>query len=708
MKMWVFFQAKAVKNGDGNRSGLLYMETSTDGGFSWHSKKLVAILENKNTAYSDYTYLLAGSAGSRNGVNVRFSVERSDGEGTSPQVTINHVEIKANYTDNVAPEIIDATVQTSKRIRVTFNDYMNNASMTNIANYSGVPSISKITANIDNTILNIDLNDDLADGKEYLLTLHNVSDKAGNNIKANTQASFIYNGSNPNIFITEIMYNTPVFGEDSLEFLEIYNQGNSAALLGGLSFKEGLDMTFPEYTLPPNGYVLIAKNARAAKNLYGQEFLQWESGALDNAGEKLTIINSKNQIITTVKYKNTWGGHGDGHSISYCSPGNQSLNSEEAAWSQTTTPLNKSHNHIPIFVSPGKGCGNTTPEIRFSTASNYVVTQPATIKVKIVVANSNQQTSSADLSIDAQASTAIFNQDFTSNITIPSTISFNGETSKEFEIQISTIPNQDEIKTVVFNLTQKQNAIIGGNASYEIIILNKNAPISQVCINEISSSNNSLSGILDEFGDADDWIELKNNSNQDIPLAGYYVSDNLSNPTKYQIPVEDMEKTTIPANGYLILWADKETNQGVNHLDFKLSATEGESFILTMPDGETAVEEITFPPLQTNTSYGRKEDCAEEWIVFKKPTFGTDNAKGDPATSVILRKNAPNIVLYPNPNNGSVLYISEPLTYTLYNQTGQMLKRDIMTTQVDISALPSGLYFIQTDDGLSAKFIIHH
>lgn len=34
-----------------------------------------------------------------------------------------------------------------------------------------------------------------------------------------------------------------------------------------------------------------------------------------------------------------------------------------------------------------------------------------------------------------------------------------------------------------------------------------------------------------------------------------------------------MQVTTIPANGHLLFWADDDIAQGVNHCNFKLSAS---------------------------------------------------------------------------------------------------------------------------------------
>ena len=49
-------------------------------------------------------------------------------------------------------------------------------------------------------------------------------------------------------------------------------------------------------------------------------------------------------------------------------------------------------------------------------------------------------------------------------------------------------------------------------------------------------------------------------------LEGMYLSDNLNNLTKFRIAAS----LNVPAGGFLLFWADDETEQGPNHTSFKL------------------------------------------------------------------------------------------------------------------------------------------
>jgi len=126
---------------------------------------------------------------------------------------------------------------------------------------------------------------------------------------------------------------------------------------------------------------------------------------------------------------------------------------------------------------------------------------------------------------------------------------------------------------------------------FGLIVFNANA---QLYINEVIPSNDNI--IADNYGEYDDVIEIYNAGNTPVNLAGYYLSDDTGSPLLWQIPATDAALTTVPAGGYLIFWADDETTQGANHLNFKLNGS-GESVILTNPDGVTTEDSFTFPAI---------------------------------------------------------------------------------------------------------------
>src|SRR5262249_3900052 len=121
------------------------------------------------------------------------------------------------------------------------------------------------------------------------------------------------------------------------------------------------------------------------------------------------------------------------------------------------------------------------------------------------------------------------------------------------------------------------------------------API-VVFINEWMAANNRASGLADPAdGNYDDWFELYNPGANAVDLGGYFLTDNLTNKFQFQIP--DNGHYTIPAGGYLLVWADStpaqnSTNRPDLHVSFNLRAA-GEAIGLFAADG-TQIDAITF------------------------------------------------------------------------------------------------------------------
>jgi hypothetical protein len=157
-----------------------------------------------------------------------------------------------------------------------------------------------------------------------------------------------------------------------------------------------------------------------------------------------------------------------------------------------------------------------------------------------------------------------------------------------------------------------------------------------VKINEFMASNTST--VADETGSFEDWIEIYNPNSFEVNIAGYYISDALDNIQKYKIP-ETSEEAKIPANGFLIIWADSKSHLGHLHTNFKLSAS-GDVLVLTAVDGTTIVDQYTFGVQTTDISEGRKTDGATTWKFFNTPTPGASN----------------NTIVEPEPNTNKLIY----------------------------------------------------
>jgi hypothetical protein len=162
--------------------------------------------------------------------------------------------------------------------------------------------------------------------------------------------------------------------------------------------------------------------------------------------------------------------------------------------------------------------------------------------------------------------------------------------------------------------------------------------LGDILVNELMADNGSTA--TDSNGETDDWIELYNHTSTAKDLSGLYLTDDVTNLTKWQIPLG----TAINANDVLIIWADNDPEQSGLHATFKLSAS-GESVVIS--DGTTIYDQVDFGIQTQDISYARCPDGGT--FTFADPTFDALNncALGLNELSISTAH------IYPNPSNGN-------------------------------------------------------
>ena len=222
----------------------------------------------------------------------------------------------------------------------------------------------------------------------------------------------------------------------------------------------------------------------------------------------------------------------------------------------------------------------------------------------------------------------------------------------------------------------------------------------ELYINEFMASNDEA--VPGPQGDYPDWIEIYNAGSEAVNLGGYYMADDLSDPgAMYQIPDTYPDSVTVPAGGFIVFYANKNTDVSVLNLGFKLSGG-GEQVGLWDPS-QNILDSITYGPQMPDTSYGRYPDGGDAWYFMETYTPGAPNVW------VGIKENKVNASLmqnFPNPFAGETninfsLDNADQVNITVYDVTGA--KVSVITNQKysagnhsvkwDASNLNTGYYF---------------
>lgn len=131
-------------------------------------------------------------------------------------------------------------------------------------------------------------------------------------------------------------------------------------------------------------------------------------------------------------------------------------------------------------------------------------------------------------------------------------------------------------------------------------------------INEIVANNEGV--WVDEAGEADDFIELLNQSDAPLRLSEFNLSD--AHDDGAQLP-----DVVLQAKQTVIVWADATPTQGAHHMPFKLSS--GGEHVYLSKRGGPLVGHVPFGALAANLSFARKTQDGAPLAAFEVCRYPT-------------------------------------------------------------------------------------
>ena len=169
----------------------------------------------------------------------------------------------------------------------------------------------------------------------------------------------------------------------------------------------------------------------------------------------------------------------------------------------------------------------------------------------------------------------------------------------------------------------------------------------------------------------------------------------------------------------MVFFTDGESDKGLFHTNFKLNNKGGKIQLIQVVQGVSEkIDEITYPKLGKNQSYGRVPDQKKLAVFATASPYGENVGttiveprlytvpKSNIATPVNNEFENKNftISVYPNPaqNSLTIKGTSENPTWTIFTLGGIMIKSG-EGVDVDVKDLKSGYYLIKICNGTTTE-----
>ncbi len=339
-------------------------------------------------------------------------------------------------------------------------------------------------------------------------------------------------GNNFNdIVINEIMY-APSTGEP--EWIELYNRTTESINLKNWKLSDAattITITTQDNFLPANSFIVISKDANV-KNFYPipSDVITANVPSLNNTGDAVVVKDFNNVKIDSLYYLPEWGGNTGGKSLERIDYNVSSITTTN--WKTSKSIFKATPGYINSVTQ--KDFDILLGDIHFSPKFPLV---GESVNLSAFIKNIGKNI--AQFSVDLYEDT---NLDSISDAFIESLSNqnlFAGDSSSfQFNYQI---PNLQSKKGFFVRAVFVQDQDTTNNYFYKSI--EPGFPNQTIVVNEIMYA---------PLGGEPEWIELFNNSDYQINLKDWSITDVFTTPIKSIIK----NNFVVPANGYFLLTKD--------------------------------------------------------------------------------------------------------------------------------------------------------
>lgn len=437
------------------------------------------------------------------------------------------------FVDTEPPQLLNAEVQETNQILLSFDEDLNETVATALSNYSlnnGYGNPVEVALTASNQVL-LTFDTDFVSG-EYELVVEDIEDLAGNILPPVTTDFTVFIPDVPvlrNVIITEIFADpSPSIGLPEADFIEIYNNSDKTFDLADWVLRDNAgESILPTYILVPDQYLILCSSTQIDVFIELGETLGLSNFPnFNNSGDQVLLEYVTGEIIDLINYDDSWYGDSDKSDGGYSL---ESINPNDVCGS--------SSNWLASTAVIGGTPGTENSIFNSSTGSST----PAIIETRVVNASELHVTLSEPLD---SVATSLSNFSINNGITISAyqlaQNSLRLTTNEAFENNISY--------TLIINDLQDCTGNVSSDltADFEFIV-NPPPNFKDVIITEIMANPNEETTAPNA-----EYLELYNRSTTDLNLEGWLLADAASN---VELPFY-----LLPANSYVVIAAENDTS----------------------------------------------------------------------------------------------------------------------------------------------------
>lgn len=227
------------------------------------------------------------------------------------RIYLDNVYVGPEIVDNEPPVLLSTTIIDAQHLQLTFSEALDEETALNRDNYSvdkGIGRPDSIAFGNNHSVVILAFTSAFANAETYTLTIGSISDLFGNVTGALTSTFTLFEASEYDVVINEIMADpAPRVGLPEWEFVELYNTTEFDIDLAGWQIQIGSnDNTFSTHVLPAHGYLVVCHNDAVNELKDYADCVGFGSFSIGNTSSNMFLISKQGLVISHVNFSNSW------------------------------------------------------------------------------------------------------------------------------------------------------------------------------------------------------------------------------------------------------------------------------------------------------------------------------------------------------------------------------------------------------------------